>query len=166
MNITYEKAAVADIDELCTIIYGAVEKMNSQGIFQWDEAYPDRNILNEDIEKGQLYVGRADGRIAVMFVLNDDYDDSYNHADWKKPDVPYKVLHRFCVSTDHQGCGVGGRTLDHIEKMLSEQNIHAVRIDVFSKNPYALKMYEKRGFTAAGTGDFRMGLFILMERYF
>ena len=113
-----------------------------------------------------MYVGRAGGRIAVMFVLNMQYDESYNHAAWKAPDVPYRVLHRFCVDPDFQGCGVGGKALDHIEKLLSEQGIHAVRIDAFSKNSYALKMYEKHGYTVAGTVDFRMGLFMLMEKYF
>mgnify|MGYP004642168629 CR=1 FL=1 len=166
MDIIYEKAVPADLDELCSVIKRAVEKMDSMGIFQWDEVYPDRATLQDDIEKGQIYVGRTGGRIAVMFVLNMQYDESYNHAAWKDPDVPYRVLHRFCVDPDFQGCGVGGKALDHIEKLLSEQDVHAVRIDVFSKNPYALKMYEKHGYTVAGTGDFRMGLFMLMEKYF
>lgn len=69
MDIIYEKAVPADLDELCSVIKRAVEKMDSMGIFQWDEVYPDRATLQDDIEKGQMYVGRAGGRIAVMFSM-------------------------------------------------------------------------------------------------
>ena len=45
MDIIYEKAVPADLDELCSVIKRAVEKMDSMGIFQWDEVYPDRATL-------------------------------------------------------------------------------------------------------------------------
>ena len=54
MDIIYEKAVPADLDELCSVIKRAVEKMDSMGIFQWDEVYPDRATLQDDIEKGYV----------------------------------------------------------------------------------------------------------------
>ena len=56
-------------------------------------------------------------------------------------------------------------TMDFIEKVLMEKGIEAIRLDVFSKNPYALKLYEQCGFRKTGEANWRKGKFYLMEKY-
>lgn len=40
----------------------------------------------------------------------------------------------------------------------------AVRLDIFSQNPHALRLYTKLGYAPVGTVRWRMGDFILMEK--
>lgn len=46
----------------------------------------------------------------------------------------------------------------------SESDIESIRLDVFTQNPFALRLYEKTGYRKTGTADWRKGKFILMEK--
>lgn len=55
-------------------------------------------------------------------------------------------------------------TLIHIEKELRKNNVGAIRLDVYSKNPFALSLYLRCGYTQTGIADWRKGRFYLMEK--
>ena len=57
LRITYRLAEEGDLDEICALVQAAVAEMERRGIFQWDEIYPDKQILAEDISKNQMYIG-------------------------------------------------------------------------------------------------------------
>ena len=40
----------------------------------------------------------------------------------------------------------------------------SVESDVFTENPYAIKLYEKAGYVKRGYADWRKGRFALMEK--
>jgi hypothetical protein len=51
--------------------------MIKNGIFQWDEIYPSKYLLEDDIDKKQLYKIMFDKNIISAFILNKDYDKEY-----------------------------------------------------------------------------------------
>lgn len=154
-----------DLDEVCSLVGSAINTMTGQGIFQWDDLYPVREDFRNDIEKMQLYVGEADHHIAVIYVLNQECDAEYANGDWKHGEEPFYVVHRLCVHPDFQNRGIAGNALKHVEEELTSRGIRSIRLDVFSENPYALKLYEGLGYFKAGYADWRKGRFYLMERY-
>ncbi len=166
LKINYRIAALKDLKEIHTMVQRAIETMNNQQIYQWDELYPDEEILREDIEKQQLYVGLVEETIAVIYVLNQECDEEYQTGKWKYAQKPFYVIHRLCVNPVFQNQGVAGRTMLHIEETLRVMGIAAIRLDVFSENPSALKLYDNFGFAKVGYVDWRKGRFYLMEKYF
>jgi len=54
--------------------------------------------------------------------------------------------------------------LSHIEEQIKNMGYSSVRLDVFSKNPYAIRLYEKNGYKKRGYADWRKGRFFLMEK--
>ena len=74
------------------------------------------------------------------------------------------MLHRLCVNPKFQNQGVAKKTLIYIEEQLRNAGTKAIRLDVFTQNPYALKLYEKAGYHKTGTADWRKGRFLLMEK--
>ena len=164
MDICYEKAEPEDKDEIMRLIRAAVEKMNRDGIRQWDELYPDENTIQHDIENGELIKGSYCGKIVVIYVINESCDDEYNDADWQYTGGAYRILHRLCVCPDFQNQGIAGSALRHIESVLSAEGIASLRLDAFLQNPYALSLYKKFGYRIAGYADWRMGRFCLMEK--
>ncbi|MDO5520356.1 MAG: GNAT family N-acetyltransferase [bacterium] len=165
MQITFRTASLSDLQEINQLVQDAIDTMNNLQIFQWDERYPDQEILQEDIEKEELYVGLVDGHIAVIYVLNREADLEYDDAKWRFENRPFYVLHRLCVAPSYQKCGIARKTVLHIEEELRSKGIEAIRLDVFSKNPYALRLYDHLGFTKVGHADWRKGRFYLMEKY-
>ena len=42
VTLQYRKAALDDIEEICSLISHAIDEMIEHGILQWDELYPAR----------------------------------------------------------------------------------------------------------------------------
>lgn len=165
MDLEFRKAYENEIDFITDFVDEAKVVMDAQGIFQWDEIYPTKEDFTCDWKNDSLYVGTNEGKIAVVFVLNRLYDDEYKTGNWEFPEKEYMVLHRLCVNPKFQNKGVGKAAMLYIEKLLKEQGIKAIRLDVFSQNPFSQKLYEKFGFKQTGIADWRKGRFYLMEKY-
>ena len=166
MEIEHRIANPNDLNEICSLVGNAIDTMVRQNIFQWDEVYPTREDFQKDIEKGQLYIGLIDKHIAVVYALNQEYDEQYKNGNWRYKNEPFYIIHRLCVNPAFQNMGVAKSTLLHIEEELKTIGIHSIRLDVFSENPFALKLYNNLGYTKVGHADWRKGRFYLMEKYF
>lgn len=165
MNLKYRQAKQKDLDEIVLLVEHAIKHMTEQGIKQWDDKYPTREDLRTDIVRKELFVGETQEKIAVIYVLNQLYDEDYKNGNWKEEEKPFYVIHRLCVNPSFQNCGIAKTTLENIKKQVIQWNAKAIRLDVFTKNTYALKLYESVGFKTVGSVLWRMGEFLLMEKY-
>lgn len=163
-KIEFNVAEEKNLQEIFSIFSAAIEEMNKHNIPQWDEIYPDKYIIENDIKKKQLYIGKLDGEIACVYVLNIDCDEQYINGNWEYPNAIYSVIHRMCVNPKFQNQGIGALTLNHIEGKLKSEGVETIRLDAFSLNPFALKMYYKQGYIKVGQANWRKGKFYLMEK--
>lgn len=164
MDIVFSLAKIEDIDEIILLFENAIDSMNKQGIFQWDNIYPDKEVILNDVESNTMYVGKYGEKISSVFVINQFYDDEYNNGKWQYKDLPYLIVHRLCVNLDFQNQGVGTYTMNYIEKLVKDMDFGAIRLDCFTKNPYAINMYKKLDYNIVGYADWRKGRFYLMEK--
>ncbi len=160
----FRKAVPSDLPDILRVFRTAIRDMDDRGIHQWDEIYPSKSILQEDIERKELYVGASDGRIAAAFTLNATHDREYETGRWQYAGLRYAVVHRLCVDPAYQGCGIGMKSMEIIENICRSEGIEAIRLDAFSQNPAALRLYKKLGYERAGEVTFRKGLFFLFEK--
>lgn len=163
--MVFRKAALSELEQIFAMFGRAAADLKKRGIDQWDKHYPNREILREDIHKGEMFVGvDADGEILSAFVLNQDADEDYQNGDWQYPAVQYWVAHRLCVDPRCQGSGIGRETMLQMEKLAEEYGAQTVRLDVFSQNLRAFHLYEKLGYQTVGSVVWRKGKFFLMEK--
>ena len=162
MDFSY--AILEDLPELITLYRAAIARMDEQNIPQWDEIYPSIEVLQADVSSGHMQIGRVNGKIAVAFLLEECSEEDYEAADWRYRDPRFIVLHRLCVHPAFQGQGVARQAMDFLEQSVLDSGLSAVRLDAFSLNPAALKLYESRGYEKAGEIQFRKGLFYLYEK--
>ena len=161
----YRKGVLEDLNGIELLIQSAIAHMRSQGIEQWDERYPVYEDFEQDIKSSQLFVGISDNEIAVVFTLNKEYDEAYRNGGWKHPEKLFCIVHRLCVNPKFQNRGIARQTMKYIEKEAVSNGEQAVRLDVYSKNPYALKLYQSCGYEKVGMVEWRKGIFYLMEKY-
>lgn len=162
--MTINKGEMDNLDSIVEIIRDAVAEMEKQGIHQWDEIYPARSDIESDIKKGNLFTVWETDSLAAIYVLSQECDEEYKKCAWTSDDDSAYILHRLCVSPKFQNRGMAKRILDHIEKQVLELNMKSIRLDVFSENPYALRLYENFGYERKGFADWRKGRFYLMEK--
>ncbi|BBF43491.1 acetyltransferase [Lachnospiraceae bacterium KM106-2] len=164
MQIKYSMGTMEELDEIYELFVAAIKEMDRLQIPQWDEIYPDRAQLAKDLSAKELYVGKIEDKIGVVYVLNNEMDEQYINGEWKYQEDQFVILHRVCVHPNYQNCGVGAATLTHIHEQMRLNRIRAIRLDAFSQNPYALKMYKRAGYEKVGNADLRKGQFYLMEK--
>lgn len=163
-KITFYLACEEDLDEIFAMFRAAIAEMEQQGIPQWDEVYPNRDILHRDIIAGQLFVGRIQHEIVCAYVLNTDCDIEYQLGDWKYPREYAKIVHRLCVHPNYQHRGIARSTMLHIEQQAKSLGASSIRLDAFTLNPYALRLYENLGYNRTGMVTWRKGDFYLIEK--
>lgn len=164
IDLNFTKATASDLIPIFDVYKAAIAHMNEIGIPQWDELYPTYEDIRGDIYRGEHYIGLSEGNIVCAFTLNRDCDSQYEAADWSVRDRPFIVLHRLCVSPAFQNRGAGRKTMLYIEALAQAEGIASIRLDAFSLNPYALRLYEGLGYRRTGTANFRKGLFYLYEK--
>lgn len=59
-------ATIDDLDCVEKIFINAIKVMDSNGINQWDNIYPNKEILKEDILKGEMFLGIVNCNIHII----------------------------------------------------------------------------------------------------
>ena len=164
MEMEFRTATIDDLDALVALYGAATQDMLRQGIDQWDEYYPDREILTEDVESGDMTLGLLDGEPACAWVVNREYEPEYVSGAWEHTGGDFCVLHRLCVNPELQGRGLAQQAMARMEKNALDKGFDSVRLDVFSQNLHAQRLYERLGYKRTGEVRFRKGIFYLMEK--
>ena len=153
-----------DVDSIMALCAAATQDMLTRGIDQWDEFYPTKDIFAVDIEAGTMYALWRGTEILAVIVLNQEQEPEYTTVNWQFNSEPIGIIHRLMVHPSAQGKGIASKLLAFAENVARQSGYGTIRLDVFSKNPTAIHLYEKHGYRRAGTVVFRKGEFFCMEK--
>ncbi len=163
-NLFYRQANMKLLLEIEEIYKEVIKSMEESGIHQWDEKYPDHAQIESDIRKRHMTVVMKKDDIVAVYVLDRDSDPEYEKGEWQNPSAKYKVIHRLCVRPEYQNQGIAKQVILHIEEKVKAQGAESIRLDVFTQNPYAQKLYEDLEYVTVGQVEWRVGKFKLMEK--
>lgn len=163
MDVLFRPAEPGDAVAVVSLFMQAIAHMLETGIYQWDEIYPSEALLRADIANGEMYVLERGRDILSAVVINEHQDETYAQGDWRF-EGQAAVIHRLCVHPKFQHQGVAGETMRHAERLISGRGYRCIRLDTFTLNPYALKLYEALGYLKAGEVTNRKGRFALLEK--
>lgn len=145
--MTIRQAQPNDLKDILRVYEIAREYMRQSGNpDQWGTDKPKRELLEADIQKGELFVGEdADGVIHFVFafILGEDPTYSYIEDGAWLSDAPYGTIHRIA----------GDGTVSGVVKMAVEfcrNTISNIRIDTHEKNKTMQHVVEKLGFVKCG----------------
>lgn len=158
------KAQIHDITSIMNIIKSAIKDMELKNIHQWDNIYPNEEVISEDIINGELYTNVKNGIINAIVVLNEDQTEEYRDLKWKYNFGKQLVIHRLCVDPRTQGVGIARDLLKYVDDFAVKGGYEAIRLDAFTQNERALRLYEKNGYEKVGSVNFRKGEFYCYEK--
>jgi len=147
-----------------SIIESVVSKMNNESIFQWDEHYPTREIIEKDIDDGYAFGFFHLKELRGYIVLNEEYSPEYNSLEWKDKNGTSLIIHRLSIKADCQGQGIAKQMMIFAEEYAKRNNYTSIKLDAFLHNKAALSLYENLGYTEVGTVTFRKGEFNCYEK--
>lgn len=164
MEIT--RAKNEDIPEILRLYKDCIRAMALKGIFQWDDKYPNRETAEEDNNNGWLYVYRQNGAIAGVLTINNVQSPEYNDITWELKDKNPAVIHRLAVNPLYQRHGIARSMMAFAEALAAENCHRSIRLDTYSINHFALRLYDRLGYRRAGTiyFSYRTVPFICFEK--
>ena len=90
-------AEMRDFDSIMTVISQARAAIARLGIDQWQDGYPEPEVITGDIESGIGWVFEVEGKIASYMVPLADPEPIYDQLSgrWLQNDAPYLTVHPF-----------------------------------------------------------------------
>lgn len=158
------KGCMEDLRVIMEMIHNVVDDMELKGIYQWDNVYPNSWVISVDLNEGTLSVYEDNGTVKGIIVLNEHQDDEYRDVDWEFKSGRQLVVHRLCIDPKCQGQGIASQLMDFAEDRGRELGYDSIRLDTFSENKPARRLYEKLGYKIVGTVYFRKGKFYCFEK--
>ena len=145
------KGKMFEIEVILTLTRACGKHMRDNGIDQWDENYPDRERILNDLQTETLFACREGGEVLGIVVLNETQDEEYEEINWStSANDKNIVVHRLAVRPDQQGKGLGRKLMDFAEQWARENDYDAIRLDTYSQNPRNQRFYRNRGYKDLG----------------
>ena len=164
VDVLLRMATEADVGAAMRLVRTCIDGMRRAGIEQWDDVYPDEATLRNDARTDTMHIVEDASGIYGMFVVNEYQDREYADVPWTLVDVPIAVVHRLMVAPDHQHRGVARQLMRAAEARAVELGYGAIRLDAFTQNPRALRLYADLGYRDAGGIRLRKGFFRCFEK--
>jgi len=143
----------ADLPRAVEIVATARAYLGRQGLDQWQDGYPQEEVLRADIEAGDAYgIEDDDGTLmsicAVIFGGDPVYDVIRDGA-WLS-DREYVAVHRVAVDNARVRRGYASRMFSGAQALADARGIRALRIDTHPGNLPMQKTLAKNGFMRCG----------------
>lgn len=149
MEYQFEKGTAADIDAILENIKG----VRDNGSTDWDEDYPTRVHIGDDLNRGGLYVLRArDGGVAASMAAHIDDEElkeELSRINWTRVEKPC-LLSRLCVRADLQGKGLAKIIMFKVIDLARASGCGAVCLMASEQNAVANGLYRSLGFACLG----------------
>ena len=146
------RAQNSDVDKIVQILNDAISFLKESGSSQWQSGYPNRETVEEDIEKRVAWVLTVDNEVAGYAAVVIGKDPNYAKIDgeWNNDVDSYATIHRIAISSKFRGMHLTQFFLSNIISLTYAQEIHNFRIDTGEKNKIVQHIATSHNFIKRG----------------
>lgn len=150
------KAVAADVPAIWSILQYAIEQRRLDGSRQWQDGYPNRETVHNDLERGVAYVLEREGVLLLYAAVLFEPEPAYEAIEGRwLTDGPYVVLHRVAASPEAKGKGIATIFFRMVEDLCRERGVPSIKVDTNFDNAPMLRIMDKLGYTYCGEVYFR-----------
>ena len=162
-GLKFRKSEVKDFDEIYSLYKMTIDS-EAGAICLWDDDYPSKQLISEDIASGGGYcLEDADGIAAACYAGR---RFPVEITSWKYSPKNPAYFARLVVHPSRSGKGVGKLLVQHILAELKRLGFDGVRGFVVQQNKVALKLYAAFGFEITHISDaFDDGVKLFVHEY-
>lgn len=141
-----------NLNAIMQIINDAKLWFKQNDIYQWQDGYPNEEVILKDIDLKQGFEVYYNNELIAYFVLSyagdDNYLTVYNGS--FSNDHDYAVIHRIAVAQNFKGQGLGKKTFLEIEKIVKNDGYDTIRIDTHHDNYVMRNLLKSLGYKECG----------------
>lgn len=156
-DLACRKAELRDARRIWEILHGEVMVMHREGRTQWQNGYPNPQVVAQDIEwqvgRVLLQEGHIVGYCALILTGETCYDNIVNghwitHSD--SSNCHYAVVHRLGIDLQLTRQGLASAFLTLLLEESRQKGCESMRIDTNHDNVQMLHILPKLGFSRCG----------------
>ncbi|SDX09054.1 GNAT family N-acetyltransferase [Flavobacterium degerlachei] len=156
MDYHFRKAEMSQASQIWAILQQAIIRRKKDGSDQWQDGYPNPDVVQNDIEKGVGFV-LLEGETIIGYsavIINDEPAYDGIEGKWLTNDE-FVVIHRVAISEDYLGKGLAKKIISYVEDFALQNNIYSIKADTNFDNIPMMKIFENLGYTLCGEVYFR-----------
>jgi len=147
----FRKAKIEEVSEIWKILQEAIEKRRLEGSKQWQNGYPNSEVVKEDIRKEVGYVLVEDSVIQAYAAVILNEEPAYLNIDGKwLTNGDFLVIHRVAASKRAVGKGKAYQLLIKVEDLARQMKIPSIRMDTNFDNLSMLGLLKKLDYLYCG----------------
>ena len=150
------KWLISEIPEIWNILQQAIKSRKEDGSNQWQDGYPNPEVIKKDIANEAGYVLVEENTIIgyCAILINDEPEYAKIEGKWLTND-DFVVFHRVAILDKYLGQGMAKKMIGYIEQFGLSNEIYSIKADTNFDNIPMMKIFEKMGYTLCGKVYFR-----------
>ncbi|MDO5322510.1 MAG: GNAT family N-acetyltransferase [Clostridia bacterium] len=151
-NIRPRRAQAGDFDAILALLDHARAAIRTLGIDQWQDGYPEPELIREDIalQRGWVFVdGEAIAGYAVLLSGREPVYDALDGA-WLTLGDRYLTIHRMAIDDGYRGTGLSRQMIAFAEEQARSQSLISVRADTHRGNLAMRGLMKNCGYEICG----------------
>lgn len=150
------KADISEVPVIWSILQQAIAQRKQDGSKQWQDGYPNEQVVRNDLKNDYAYVLVDGASILAYAAIIFDKEPAYEDIIGKwLTDGDYVVVHRVATAALAKGRGVATMLFEMIENLCLEQNVYSIKVDTNFDNKPMLRILDKLNYTYCGEVYFR-----------
>tara|TARA_B110000305_G_scaffold155080_1_gene171746 strand:+ start:348 stop:857 length:510 start_codon:yes stop_codon:yes gene_type:complete len=156
MDYQFRLAKISEAFEIWQILKDAIQRRKEDGSNQWQDGYPNMDVVKNDIERKIGFVLTQNDNIIgyTAIIINNEPDYINIEGKWLT-NQDFMVYHRVAISKKFLAKGMAKKMMKLIEEYALSKNIYSLKADTNHDNIPMLKIFEKMGYSFCGTVHIR-----------
>ena len=152
----FRKAVISEIPQIWEILQQAILRRKLDGSNQWQDGYPNPEIIKSDLQKEAGFVLTVDETIIgyTAILINDEPEYAHLKGKWLSNN-DFVVFHRVAILDNYTGKGWGKMMLKYIEEYALKNLVYSIKADTNFDNIAMTKLFENSGYIYCGEVYFR-----------
>lgn len=138
------------IEDILEAIKQAQYIFKTNNINQWQNGYPNKESIINDIKSNKGYVYIINNKAIGYFYIS-EYEETYNtiyEGNWLT-NKPYYVIHRLVINNEYKNNNIASNIMEYIISLANTNNKN-IRVDTHIDNILMQKLLNKYKFKYCG----------------
>lgn len=152
-TLQFRKAEKKDAEKILLIIEEAKKLLAEQNSPQWQNGYPNREVIDKDIVEAKAYVLIYKNDLVGTIALQKEPEKNYetiSEGQWSNPEQSYVTIHRIAVASNYRRKNFAMKIIELAQLEIKKWGFSQIRVDTHRKNKGMQRLLEKSGFQYKG----------------
>ncbi len=152
--VEIKRASYDNLEGIMSVIESGREYLAKQNIDQWQDNYPNIEVIKNDLDNVEAYILADGDNVAGYFTFCAPPEPQYEVIDdgkWLNDTDNYASMHHVVISSAYRGKGLAHKIYRFCENRARECGYLSLRVDTHSDNKIMRHTAEKNGFAFCGT---------------